>query len=90
MAHALKENTKLTSLNLGDTGIGDIGAKVVADALKVNTTLTTLDLSSKRQRSVQLTFVSFCPLVAGTCWKAIQLALLEQGRSPMHLSRTRL
>ena len=40
VAEALKVNTSLTEIDLGDNNIGAEGAKYVAEALKVNTSLT--------------------------------------------------
>ena len=38
-------NSVITTLDLGQNGIGDRGAKALAEAIKLNTTLTRLDLS---------------------------------------------
>ena len=45
LVEMLKENKTLTELYLDYSGIGDEGAKELAEALLVNDTLTLLDLS---------------------------------------------
>ena len=44
LAEALKGNTALATLRLGNTNIGDIGATAIAEALNGNTALKTLNL----------------------------------------------
>jgi hypothetical protein len=44
LSNALKVNTLVTVIDLGDNQIGDEGATALADALKVNTSVTTISL----------------------------------------------
>eukprot|EP00965_Chrysotila_dentata_P037276 1240561-Pleurochrysis_carterae.AAC.3 len=48
LAEALKVNTRIKSLNLGDNWFADEGTQAVAEALKVNATLTSLNLSDNK------------------------------------------
>ncbi|OAQ25001.1 RNI-like protein [Linnemannia elongata AG-77] len=44
LVEAIKANSTLTTLDLGDNSVGDNGAQALSEALKTNSTLTTLNL----------------------------------------------
>jgi hypothetical protein len=51
LADALKTNTSVTVITLGDNQIGDAGVVALANALKTNTTVIFIDLCNNGVRS---------------------------------------
>ena len=48
LAHALRVNPSMTSLDISNNGIGDEGVKSICEALKNNKTLKVLDLNASK------------------------------------------
>src|SRR5690349_17622648 len=76
----LRQNTSLQILNLGRTGITDMGIKVLADGLKDNHSLLSLNVEWNRIRSGRQLVLT---LSHNTCLKALYLGGNPNGDTKM-------